>query len=275
VSTPDDYPLGRTDSETRRLIAQNDIYGPITRRMFEAAGIGAGMSVLDVGSGAGDVALLLAELVGPRGRVVGVDMNSEILETARARAKGAGWNNITFHAAEVRQATIRPDFDAVVGRLVLMYIPEHVELLRFLSTLLRPGGIIAFCEMDMTYPPTTFPPTELAEQLQRWMIPPFDLGVGAEMQMGTKLFNAFVDAGLPAPELQLEAPIGGGPDWPGYDYTAETLRNLMPALQAMIGLDPSEVDIETLAQRIREDALANRAVQMLPMLIGAWSRKVA
>ena len=87
----DTYVLGRSDAETRRLIIQHQIYGPITRRFFQAAGIGTGMKVLDTGSGAGDVTLLLADLVGPRGRVVGVEMNASILDTARARVASAGW----------------------------------------------------------------------------------------------------------------------------------------------------------------------------------------
>jgi predicted methyltransferase len=64
----DSYVLGRSDSETRRLIVQHQLYGPFTRQFLTAAGITAGMKVLDVGSGAGDVALLLADLVGPRAR---------------------------------------------------------------------------------------------------------------------------------------------------------------------------------------------------------------
>ena len=54
------------------------------------------MRVLDVGSGAGDVTLLLAELVGPQGRVVGVDMNAEILDTAAARVQAAGRSTVVF-----------------------------------------------------------------------------------------------------------------------------------------------------------------------------------
>src|SRR3954453_13108097 len=118
MSITETYVLGRSDAETRRLIAQHQIYGPLTRRLFEAAGIGAGMTVLDVGSGAGDVALLLADLVGPRGRVVGVEQNAAILDTARARVETAGWRNVTFFAGEVQTAVIESDFDAVVGRWV-------------------------------------------------------------------------------------------------------------------------------------------------------------
>src|SRR5262245_62293905 len=102
----DSYVLGRSESETQRLILQNQIYGPLTRRFFQAAGIGPGMKVLDLGSGAGDVALLVADLVGPAGRVVGVDMNAGILETARARVQAAGWTNVTFTAGDVREIAL-------------------------------------------------------------------------------------------------------------------------------------------------------------------------
>jgi hypothetical protein len=67
--------------------------------------------------------------------------------------------------------------------------------------------------------------------------------------------------------------IGGGPDWPGYEYVAETMRNLMPALERMSGLDPNEVGVDTLADRFREEVVAERGVQMLPMMAGAFARR--
>ena len=267
--------MGRGDAETRRLILQHQIYGPLTRRLFEAAGIGAGMRVLDVGGGAGDVALLLADLVGPRGRVVGVDLDAAILDTARARVQAAGWRNVTFHAGDVREAPLGAGFDAVVGRWVLMYLPEPVAVLRSLETRLRPGGVMAFHEIDFSYPPTTFPESELSRQVQRWRLPPSGAPGGPEPRMGTKLFRAYLDAGLPAPELRLEAPLGGGPDWRGYEYTAETLRSLLPALQRLADLDPAAVGIDTLADRLRDDAVAHGLVQLLPLMVGAWARKPA
>src|SRR5919199_409878 len=77
------YIVGRTEHETQRLHRQGQLYGPLTRRLFMVAGIGPGMRVLDVGSGAGDVSLLLADLVGAAGTVVGIDTNATILEVAR------------------------------------------------------------------------------------------------------------------------------------------------------------------------------------------------
>lgn len=269
---PDNYALGRSERETRRLILQHQIYGPVTRRFFEAAGIGAGMKALDIGSGAGDVALLLADLVGPRGRVMGVDMNPDILETARARAAAAGWRNIEFVAGDALHLDLDRDFDVVAGRWVLMHVPDPVALLRHVVTRLRAGGIVAFHENDFTYPPTVLPPTELSAQIQRWSIHPGE-GPGGEMRMGTKLLRTYVAAGLPEPQFLVEAPAGGGSDWPGYEYVADTLRSLMPMLQQRAGVDPNEVQVDTLAGRLREDVARVQGIHILPIMFGAWSRK--
>ncbi len=87
------------------------------------------------------------------------------------------------------------------------------------------------------------------------------------------MFRVFVEAGLPEPQLHVEAPVGGGPDWPGYDYVTETLRSMLPALQRVMGLDLALVDIDTLAARMRDDVVSRRGVQMLPIMFGAWARK--
>lgn len=86
VSREPTYTPGRSQDEERRLIAQGELQAPATRFLFEAAGITRGMRVLDVGSGAGDVSFLVAELVGDDGHVVGIDLNPEIVSTATVRA---------------------------------------------------------------------------------------------------------------------------------------------------------------------------------------------
>jgi SAM-dependent methyltransferase len=272
VDPSDSYALGRSTAETRRLIRQAQIYGPITRQFLVSAGIGTGMKVLDVGSGAGDVALLLADLVGPRGGVVGVEMNPVILETARARVDAVGWTNVTFLDGDVTSVALEDDFDAVVGRWVLMYLPDPVAVLRRLLGRLRPGGIVAFQENDFTYPPTTFPPAHLHQQVMRWTTPPPG-SPGPDQQMGSKLYRTYLDAGLPEPQLRLDTPVGGGEDWPGYAYVADTVRSLLPMMEQMGVVSAEDVDIETLADRLRAEALELRGVQMLPIVMGAWARK--
>ena len=64
----ENYALGYTDAEYERLIRQAARFAPLTERFFREAGIASGQRVLDLGSGAGDVAMLVAKLVGRRER---------------------------------------------------------------------------------------------------------------------------------------------------------------------------------------------------------------
>jgi SAM-dependent methyltransferase len=266
----DGYALGRSDAETRRLILQHQIYGPITRQFFLGAGIGAGMRVLELGCGAGDVVLLLAELVGPEGNVVGVDMNAGILDRARARVEAAGWGNVDFRHGDLAQLTPGEQFDAVVGRWVLMYVPEPAALLAQAREWLRPGGLVAFQEGDIRSAVRTFPAAPFHETAVRWTTPPPG-APGPDVDMGLKLFSTFIQAGLPAPRMRLDAPIGGGPSWPGYEYLANTLRSLLPFLEHAGAVSPGEVDIDSVEEGLREEVVDSNGVQILPPLIGAWS----
>ena len=78
-----DYLFGQSADETERLRLQAKMFAPYTARFLEDAGISRGMKVLDVGTGAGDVALLVADLVGEEGTVIGVDFNPELIESSR------------------------------------------------------------------------------------------------------------------------------------------------------------------------------------------------
>ena len=265
------YVLGRSDAETRRLIVQHQLYGPFTRQFLTASGITAGMKVLDVGSGAGDVALLLAELVGPQGRVVGVDTNAEILDTAASRVQAAGWNTVEFHGGDALQLDLDEDFDAVVGRWVLQYMPDPAALLRRTRRWLHPGGIVAFQEIDLSSPPRAYPTGPLHQQVVRWTTPPPGLP-GPDPEMGPKLFRTFLAAGLPAPQLRRDAPVGGGPGWPGYGYVADTVRSLLPFLERVGAVKREVVGIETLEDRLRAEVVGQDGIQLLPAIVGAWAR---
>jgi ubiquinone/menaquinone biosynthesis C-methylase UbiE len=95
------YTMGHSKGEEERLIHQSQLYDAITRRFLNEAGIGSGMRVLDIGCGPGDVSLTAAELVGSDGTVLGVDVNPAIVETARSRARDAGFSNVEFLAGGI------------------------------------------------------------------------------------------------------------------------------------------------------------------------------
>lgn len=143
-SLSDDYVPGDTDAEHERLMRQAARLAPYTERLFRDAGIGPGQRKLDIGSGVGDVAMLVARLVGPSGEVVGVDRDSIALGKAWMRAAASGLTNLKFIEADVLQVPSDVPFDAVVGRLILQFLPNPSAVLQTLSRLVRPGGINAF-----------------------------------------------------------------------------------------------------------------------------------
>ena len=265
------YTLGRTSHETTRLIEQSRIYGESTQRLCKRAGIAQRMRVLEIGSGAGDVSLMLAELVGPEGQVVGVDVNPTILDTARQRATDAATRNVEFIASDARALDFSDKFDAIVGRFVLMYMADPGEAFTQLITHLKPSGIVAFQEPEYTlYPALLHPNTPLMNQLIRWILEVFEHS-GAHLDMGIGLYRAFVDAGLPPPTMHLESPIGAAKTWTGYRYMATIFQSLLPLLEKYGLVTAEEVDVDTLAARIRQEVLISKRPFFLPLHITAYA----
>jgi SAM-dependent methyltransferase len=269
-----EYLLGHSELEQQRLISQEAVYGPVTERLFRAAGIGPGMRVLDVGCGVGDVSLLVARLVGERGEVMGVDKAPQALATARERARAAGLTNVRFLEADLGTFSTADAFDAAVGRFVLMHLAAPAAGLRNVARQVRDGGIVACVESDFSIPPLAYPAVPLYERVTRFWGPRQD--ISGERQMGLKLHRTFLEAGLPAPQVRLEVPLGGGPDYPGYAFAESTLRALLPLLQRLGHVSPAEVaelQIETLAERLETEVIATGAVISAPAVVGAWVGK--
>lgn len=155
------YALGYSAEEFRRLELQGAFFRDLTHDVLNRAGLRAGMHVLDVGCGVGDVALLAGEFVGP---------------------------------------------------------------------------------------------------------------AGFEVDMGGKLYATFVAAGLADPQMIAAGRVAGGAESPLYDYMAGVVRSLLPMMERFGVATADEVGIDTLAERLRHEALANNACIMLPPLVGAWSR---
>jgi ubiquinone/menaquinone biosynthesis C-methylase UbiE len=269
----DTYVLGQAPEAIQRLLKQSQLLNPFTRRVFEEAGISAGMKVLDLGCGPGDVSLLAAELVGETGRVVGVDTNPAVLQLAHARAQKAGLTHVSFQACDIRDLALDQEYDAIVGRLIVMYLPERAAILRRLAQHLRPGGVVAFQEYDLFADPSLFyPPSPLWQQTASWIIQAFQYA-GAELQMGLKLYSAFLEVGLPAPQMRYEAVLAGGPESPIYEFYADVVRALLPMLMKFDIATAEDVGIETLADRMQAEIVRQNGVARSPALVAAWARK--
>jgi SAM-dependent methyltransferase len=262
--------MGRSNAETARLQDQAHLYEPSTRRMLEAAGLCPGMKVLDLGSGAGDVAMLAAEMVGATGSVVGIDSNAAVLDTARRRAQTVGFTQLRFVAGDIRDVELDLDFDAIVGRLVLVYLQDAAAWLAKLTGHLRRNGVVAFQEIDWDVGPTSSPTSPTLAKIWTWAPEVFRRS-GLDARMGSSLYQLFVAAGLPAPRLHLDAPIGGGPDFAGFDYLENSVRSGLPSVVALGVATAEEVDVETIAQRLRKE-LGSTGIFALPAMVSAWTR---
>lgn len=256
--------------EGRRLQSQAELLAPSTRALFKSAGITRGMKVLEVGSGAGDVTLLAAALVGPTGTVVGIERNPASLERARARVQAAGLTQVAFVEGDLTSLRPEGEFDAVVGRLVLQHLPDPALVLRGLVRLLRPGGIVAFQEIAIPQMGASAPPVLLLDQVYRWVNEGLRRA-GVESRFGLHLYRVFLDAGLPAPTLYCDAFAGAGPDWGWYEVIAESVRTLLPVIIGQGIATAEEIAIDTLAQRCREAAVSQRSIVLAPDYISAWT----
>ncbi|PYS38766.1 MAG: hypothetical protein DMF71_16320, partial [Acidobacteria bacterium] len=194
------YALGHSEQELQRLSRQGDAFGAFTRQLFAEAGMSRGMRVLDVGSGSGDVAFLAADLVGPSGEVVGVDRERTAVDWANQRAHLRATRNVNFVEGDPAEMEFDQEFDAIVGRLVLMYYTDPVDAIRKLIRHVRAEGLIVFQEMDLANA-RSLPVAPLFERSLTWIKQTLSAS-GARTRLGLELYPVFLEAGLPGPSMR-------------------------------------------------------------------------
>lgn len=242
---------------------------PLTRSLFIEAGLEAGMHVLDVCSGVGDVAFLAREIVGAEGHVTGFDCASVAVTYANERAAFRSLSNVEFVEAEIENLPFGQEFDAIIGRVVLMYRRDPVGDVRALIRCLRPGGVVVFQEFDML-PGKTVPPTAVVDDVRAWVLDAFERA-GIELEMGPKLYAIFKAAGLNSPQMRVDGFIGGAESI-APTLVANVARMLMPQAEALGAVDAKDAQIDTLEERMRADLARTGGVMSTPLLIGAWAR---
>jgi SAM-dependent methyltransferase len=240
-------------------------------QLFRDAGIKTGMCVLDVGCGSGDVSFLAARMVGPTGEVVGVDRALAAVETATRRAMELRLTNTRFVQGDPGEIGFGRTFDALVGRMVLMFSRDPSDVLRQLARHVRPGGQIAFQEVDFTGC-RSLPALPTFSRCVRWIADSLQQS-GSDPYLGLKLHATFEKAGLPAPRLFVHAGIGAGPDHPLYSVLTDLIRTLLPAMEELGLASRADVDIENLKRRLGDEVVSAGGTIVGPSLVGACSWK--
>jgi SAM-dependent methyltransferase len=193
-----DY-LMENDEEIRRLEIKTDV--AVVHRQARWAGIEQGMRVADVGCGPGKTSMALAEMVGPKGAVVGIEISPH--RVAYAREKYAG-DNLQF---EHRNAILPLDdlapFDFVWVRFLLEYHRDKAfEIVKNLSTILRPGGILCLIDLDHNCLNHYGIPDRLASTIRR-ILRLAEERANFDPYIGIKLYSFLYDLGYDAIEATM------------------------------------------------------------------------
>jgi SAM-dependent methyltransferase len=120
---------------------------------WEHGRLAPGERVLDLGCGAGTDSLVAAQLVGPEGRVTGIDMTPEMLAKAGAAAAAMGATNVEFLESEAEHLPFRDEsFDVVISNGVIDLIPDKDAVFSEIHRVLRPGGRIQVADVTIQNP---------------------------------------------------------------------------------------------------------------------------
>ena len=259
------YILGHAPEELRRLELQATALEPLTTRLLHEAGLKQGMSVLDIGTGAGDVALLAGAIVGPSGRVRGIDRNAAALARASARAGDARLDWITFEEGDFDANVASETYDLVIGRYLLIHQADPAAFVRRAAARVKEGGVIAFLEMAEHHGHRySAPPVAPYEAAMNALLDAFGQA-GADLDVGSRLVSVYAEAGQPEPDLMMDTPAASAnsifPEW-----IARTVRATCPVPE---GLDASW---EALADALRTAATATRSQLLAPRNVASWAR---
>ena len=186
--------VGRHDVE--RLGKSDRIYGPGSRDFLQRyAHIKEGMTILDVGCGTGNMSLWMAEKVGPKGQVIGIDASAEQIEVSKARAKSMGLENIRFVHLDFSQIrSLDTLFDIAYCRFILIHLTQPLEAIKLMTLVTRPGGAVV-CEEPITNLHECSPEHAAFDHANKLTI---SLGrtKGVDYNIGTRLPELFAAAQL-------------------------------------------------------------------------------
>ncbi len=243
-------------------------------RLLTDAGIANGMRVLDAGSGHGNLAAMLAPIVGASGSILGIDHDASALAVARQKMEELGYAHVQFADADLA-APLPADlgmFDAVVGRRVLMYLPDPAETLRKLAALLKPGGLLIFQEIDasLRQPDQSLP---LHEKIFDWTWRTVR-SEGAYAAIGLKLGAMFSAAGIVVEEVRAEVNI----QTPTQAYPTETIIRMIADRITAAGVASREeilAEAEGLDERLLGERTDGWRTFAGETVFGVWGRKAA
>jgi SAM-dependent methyltransferase len=267
----EEYVLGRSPQEYERLRAQARVWEAATGRLLDRVELARGDRCLDAGCGPGETMRLMAQRVGPAGRVCGVDVDAGLGVQALTMLHGAGHRQCAFVAADLEAGEPIPGapFDLVYARLLLFHVEDQIAVLRHLWKVVAPGGVLVVHDYDLRTA-DVLPALPSVEDWKRVVLGAFS-GAGRDVHVGHRLPRLFAEAGVGAPDgtdvdgrLEPLRTAGG--------MFAAVYRSLLPAAESL-GLTTAQDGARWLDDFGRDVRDHGDHAALWPLLIGAWRRK--
>ena len=265
------YSLGHTAAEYERLRAQARVWEAATGRILDRAGVAEGARCLDAGCGPGETMRLLAERVGPAGRVLGVDADASIGALAVDMLHGQGHRHCAFHAHDLTadQPVPGAPFDLVYARLLLFHLPERLAVLARLWDAVAPGGCLVVQDYDLRSV-SVLPGLASVDEVGRVIIGSFG-SAGADVSAGARLAPLFAQAGIGSPD---GTDVSGRiePLGTGRRMLESVFRSLLPVALAH-GITTEDAAAAALAALDADGTRFAGHAMLWPLMIGAWKQK--
>jgi SAM-dependent methyltransferase len=198
--------------------------------------------------------------------VVGIDPATAAIELATARTAQRGLCNVQFREVTVEDFSDAEPFDLVVGRYVVLHQSDPAAFTRAAAARLRPGGVIAFHEIDMRKEFETLPAVPLVDDVSAEVMATIRAGV-PNPDAADRLVALFGAAGLAAPRVFCERLAGAGADTPVYGWVAATLASI----RALTKPHEAPIDPADLEAEFRAATTAAHSQILSPEQCCAWS----
>jgi len=203
--TQDKYVIEGGQKGKERLQLLSCVMQPTTAQLFDRLGLGAGMQVLDVGCGGGDVTLDIARRVVPHGHVTGVDFDATILGLACRDAKMAGLCNVEFRHVDALDLDEAPVYDFVYARFLLTHLVEPGRGLAGMIQSTKLSGLVVVEDIDFSgY--FCYPHCAAFDRYLELYAKVVHLK-GGDSDIGLKLADMFLQAGLAEVGVQVVQPV--------------------------------------------------------------------
>ena len=255
---------GGQEGKSRLNVLADALY-PYTHSLLLQHAVSKGVSFLDMGCGGGNVALMVAEMVGAQGRVAGVDFDESIVDLARKDA--ATYPNVFFETASVYDIKYSGQFDVAYARFLLSHLAEPEKALAKMVDSVRVGGKVIVEDVQFSghfcYP--TYEPFD--RYVQYYIAAAEGRGVNAEI--GPSLEGLFKSTGLSDVGFDVIQPAydKGPGKWMAY-LTLDRIKNSLVENNLA-----TEIEIDALLNEIQQFTLDETTIISLPQIFRVWGTK--